>query len=213
MNKSLSTGLALALLASSATASAVELGSGFSLSGYVTPVSNYLFRGVTLSDDEFAGQAGLDLEHESGAYVGIWGSSYDNDGDTEYEIDWWGGYAFDINENISLDIGATRYYYADVGGHTTEFYLGSEIYGLGLTFFYDDTLESYYYQGEYGFDLMENVTLTTHAGYADPDEGDGAYDLGVTVGYTFNEHIEAFAGAVHHEDEDEAFVVGVNFSF
>ncbi|QIZ78514.1 TorF family putative porin [Ferrimonas lipolytica] len=213
MKNYINSGLAAVLLASTGSVAAVELGNGTSLSFNAALVSNYLFRGVTLSDDDFAGQAGADLEHESGLYAGIWGSSYDNGGDTEYEIDWWAGYGFDVNENVSLDFGVTRYYYADVGGHTTEYYAGAGVYGLGLGVFYDETLESWYFEGNYDFDIAENTTLSTHAGYAEPDEGDGAYDLGVTVAYSFNDYAEAFGGVVYHEDEDEAFVIGVNFYY
>ncbi|WP_298443275.1 TorF family putative porin [uncultured Ferrimonas sp.] len=213
MNMFIRSTFAATVLISSANAAALELGSGTNVTFNAAVVSNYLFRGVTLSDDKIAGQLGADLEHDSGFYAGVWGSNYDNDGDNEIEIDWWGGYGFAINDNIDIDLGVTRYYYADVGGHSTEFYAGAAVYGLGLTLYYDDTLESYYFEGNYDFDVADNTVLSTHAGYTEPDGADGAYDMGVTVTYDWNEYVALFVGVVTHEEEDEAFVAGVNFSF
>ncbi|WP_051201964.1 TorF family putative porin [Ferrimonas senticii] len=213
MNNLIKTSLIAALVCGSSNVAAIELGAGTSLSFNAALVSNYLFRGVSLSDDKVAGQVGADLEHESGLYAGIWGSSYDNGGDTEYEIDWWAGYSFAVNDNISVGTSVTRYYYADVGGHTTEYAIFSDVYGLGLAAHYDQHLESYYFEGNYDLDVAENMVVSTHAGYAEPDAGDGAYDLGVTLGYSLNDNVELFAGAVYQEDSKDAYVVGVGVSF
>ncbi|MFI3246183.1 MAG: TorF family putative porin [Ferrimonas sp.] len=213
MNKKLSLSLATALLACSANAASVELASGLNASFNAALVSNYIFRGVTLSNDKFAVQAGADLEHDSGVYAGVWASTYKDGSADEVEVDWWAGYAFEINEHLALDVGVTRYYYADVGGHTTEFYIGANTHGLGLGFYYDQTLESYYFEGNYSFDIAENTTLSTHAGYAEPKSGSGAYDLGITAGYALNDYAELFAGAAYHEDEKWAYVVGLAFAF
>jgi hypothetical protein len=46
-------------------------------SGTVTAVSDYDFRGVSLSATDPALQASLDWAHDSGLYLGIWGSNID----------------------------------------------------------------------------------------------------------------------------------------
>ncbi|MEN8675919.1 MAG: TorF family putative porin, partial [Alteriqipengyuania sp.] len=42
------------------------------ISGNVSLVSDYRFRGVSFSDEDIAIQGGIDLAHESGFYVGTW---------------------------------------------------------------------------------------------------------------------------------------------
>ncbi|GLS82179.1 TorF family putative porin [Paraferrimonas haliotis] len=197
------------------TAPTLAQESPHSFSGNAALVSNYLFRGVTLSDDKPALQVGGDYEHASGFYAGVWGSSYDNGGDTEVEVDWWGGYSFAINDDISLDFSATRYYYYDVGGHTTEYKAAADLYGANVAAHYDVTLKSWYFEANYDFALAEALTLTPHAGIVRPDEddADSAYDLGVTLDYGFNDYLGVFAGVVYHEEEKEAYVVGVTASF
>ncbi len=50
-------------------------GGPLSLSGEVAVVSDYRFRGISLSDEEIALQPSLTLSHESGFYSGVWGST------------------------------------------------------------------------------------------------------------------------------------------
>jgi hypothetical protein len=45
------------------------------ISGGIAVVSDYRFRGVSLSDKDFAIQPTLTISHESGFYVGVWGST------------------------------------------------------------------------------------------------------------------------------------------
>ena len=97
-----------------APATAAELGGGFSLTGDVTVVSDYRFRGISLSDEDPAVQAGLTLEHGSGFYFGIWGSSLD---DTptygEIELNFFAGWTGEIAANTTVDVGLLYYYYPD----------------------------------------------------------------------------------------------------
>ncbi|GAA4900675.1 hypothetical protein GCM10023333_38220 [Ferrimonas pelagia] len=201
------------MLAASSSVAAIELGADTELSFNATLASNYLFRGVSLSDDDFAVQGGADLAHGSGLYAGIWASTYDNGGDTETEVDWWAGYGFDLSDSLSLDVGVTRYYYPSVGGHTTEWYAGAAIADATVTLFYDQHIEQWYFQGGYDFTLPADVVLSAHVGYTEPDEASGFYDLGLTASYAINDHIEVFGGAVYHEEEKDNYVAGVNFYF
>jgi uncharacterized protein (TIGR02001 family) len=77
-------------------------------------VTQYLFRGVPLSDGKAAAQGGLDLE-ESGFYLGTWASSL-NSGSQDrsgMEIDLYGGYGFDLGD-FNFGLGGTGYFYSDV---------------------------------------------------------------------------------------------------
>jgi uncharacterized protein (TIGR02001 family) len=82
------------------------------ISGGVTLVSDYRFRGVSLSDKDFAVQPTLTIKHESGLYAGVWGSNLaENPGD-DVEVDLYAGFAG--GEELTYDIGATYYLYPGV---------------------------------------------------------------------------------------------------
>ncbi len=81
------------------------------LSGYITGVTDYRFRGISNSDRHPTIQASMNWEHEDGWYAGIWGSGVDfNDpGTTSIEIDLYGGKHFDLD---GTDLNLEAYYYA-----------------------------------------------------------------------------------------------------
>ena len=107
------------------------------ISGSVTVVSDYLFRGVTQTNEKPALQGGLTWEHESGFYVGTWGSSIswladsDPDVSSQVEIDVFLGYAGEFGESgVGYDVGANYYWYPGhypagyTSPNTTELYFG-----------------------------------------------------------------------------------------
>jgi uncharacterized protein (TIGR02001 family) len=74
-------------------------------------VSTYVFRGtLQTTDEKGTASAGLDYEHDSGLYVGTWGSSLDDSSNLEYDI--YGGWGGEFS-GVSLGLGATGYYYTD----------------------------------------------------------------------------------------------------
>jgi uncharacterized protein (TIGR02001 family) len=89
------------------TASALAQDSEFSLSGDVGAVSDYTFRGVSRSDGDPAVQAGIDLAHSSGFYLGAFLSSMDDLQDHHFEAEGYIGYGFSGGPweyNLSLGI-------------------------------------------------------------------------------------------------------------
>lgn len=104
---------AIAISAPAFAQEAAEEAAGpVTLTGGVAVVSDYRFRGVSLSDKEFAVQPYLTVKHESGLYVGTWASNLaDNAGD-DVEVDLYAGFAG--GEEVTYDIGATYYVYPGV---------------------------------------------------------------------------------------------------
>lgn len=78
------------------------------LSGNIGVTSNYIWRGVTQTDDDAAVQGGIDYVHDSNLYLGAWTSSYGNG--NGYELDLYGGYQGSIGE-IPFDVGIILYQY------------------------------------------------------------------------------------------------------
>ncbi len=93
------------------------------ISGSATIASDYRFRGVSQSDREMAIQGGITIAHESGVYVGTWGSNlagWGTFGGANMELDLIGGYKAKLADNATLDIGLTWYLYPG-GADKTDF--------------------------------------------------------------------------------------------
>jgi uncharacterized protein (TIGR02001 family) len=80
------------------------------LSGELGATSDYRYRGLSLSNGKPAVQGSIMLEHASGAYVEVWGSSLGGTGDN-VELDFSTGYSSDLGHGLSADIYATFYAY------------------------------------------------------------------------------------------------------
>jgi uncharacterized protein (TIGR02001 family) len=83
------------------------------VSGSVGLVSDYRFRGVSQSDENLAVQGGFTIAHESGIYIGTWGSNlsgWGTFGGANMELDLIAGYKFPVAGG-TLDVGATWYMY------------------------------------------------------------------------------------------------------
>ncbi len=100
-------------------------------SANVAMTTDYVFRGISQTDNAPAIQGGFDWAHDSGFYVGTWASNVDFG--ESIELDVYGGFGGDFN-GISYDIGGLYYLYpgsADDGAELDFF----ELYGsLGYDF-------------------------------------------------------------------------------
>ncbi|MEQ8231801.1 MAG: TorF family putative porin, partial [Gammaproteobacteria bacterium] len=112
MNKFISTTAALTL--AGATSMAAHAGDW---TANVSVSNNYLWRGLTQSENKPAVSGGIDYAHESGIYVGTWVSNVEYASGTNpsgdafsYENDWYIGYAGEYN-GISYDFGYLFYNY------------------------------------------------------------------------------------------------------
>ncbi|MFN4134643.1 MAG: TorF family putative porin [Novosphingobium sp.] len=111
----LAAALAVTTVAAAATpAFAQDAESGpITVSGSAALVSDYRFRGVSMTDKEMAVQAGVTVAHESGFYVGTWGSNLAGWGTfagSNMELDIYGGYKKEIS-GVTVDVGLTWYMY------------------------------------------------------------------------------------------------------
>ena len=74
--------------------------------------SNYIWRGLTQTENEAAVQGGIDYAADNGFYIGTWASNV-NYGPSDvysYEHDVYAGFAFDTGA-ISWDVGYLYYNY------------------------------------------------------------------------------------------------------
>lgn len=92
------------------------------ISGSATLTSDYRFRGVSQTDEGMAIQGGFTVSHESGFYVGTWGSNlagWGTFGGANMELDIFAGYALPVGAG-TLDFGGTWFMYPS-GADTTDF--------------------------------------------------------------------------------------------
>ncbi|MCJ2176976.1 TorF family putative porin [Novosphingobium album (ex Hu et al. 2023)] len=116
-------GLAAACLAFAAPAAAQDIPESITVSGSAALVTDYRFRGVSMTDKEMAVQAGLSVSHESGVYIGTWASNlsgWGTFGGSNMELDIYGGFATEIASGVTLDVGLTWYMFPG-GLDTTDF--------------------------------------------------------------------------------------------
>ncbi|RKX34792.1 MAG: hypothetical protein DRP71_05925 [Verrucomicrobia bacterium] len=202
-----------------ALALAAALGSGsasyaaFTLSTDLTFGSEYVFRGIKLADNTLhpSVEAGFD-----NFYIGIWGALPTEKRSSMGYIDEWdayAGYMFSLSDNLSLDIGATYYYYPiDQDFGTFEPYVGLswdlDGWSPGLYAYYDTDLETWTGQGSVGYSIPlasvgTSLDLTGTFGYVKPNEGDDYmyYGVSAVVPYQISKNASVSAG-VHWASHD-----------
>ena len=109
-----------------ATAVAAVLTSGVAsaeLSANAGIFSNYIWRGITQSNDSAAGQGGIDWGFGPGFYVGTWVSNIDFSGNTDTGYENGTGYEMDVYAGFGGEVGSLGY---DLGVITYQYPVGPE---------------------------------------------------------------------------------------
>ena len=114
------------------------------VSGHIALLSDYRYRGESLSDNRPALQAGLDYQHSSGVFVGGLASSVRVDpavsglGGQLY-----GGYAHAVDERLSWELGAITYLFprpsTEPGYQYTEGFVGGSYENFTARAYYSDS--------------------------------------------------------------------------
>lgn len=187
--------ISLALLAMMPLAAQAqeEDDSGFNWNAAAT--SEYMFRGISQTDDHPAIQAGAGYSWSNGLYVGAWASNVDFGEETDAEVDTFIGWNGDVTESVNLDIQLVRYNY--VGEPAGADYAYNELIGkatfaenytatLGYTndFLNTDT-DSFYGAVGGSWEVGYDINLTAGLGYTTvdsdlaPENGYMDYSIGV----------------------------------
>jgi uncharacterized protein (TIGR02001 family) len=142
-------------------AAAAEPAPDFTLSFNLGLYSEYVFRGVALTDGP-AIQGGIDLGHKSGFYVGTWWSNIDKEftghgdgfsGGNHLETDWYAGYAHTFESGLGVNLLGNYYYYPDrensyspanVGNKQNSFEASIALSYKWFTYTYYNVLTDYY---------------------------------------------------------------------
>ena len=224
--KQLALAMGAALLGSASLAQA-------ELSANIGVTSNYLWRGVTQTDDGPAVSGGIDWSHDSGFYLGTWASNIDWGQGNGAEVDFYGGYAGEMGD-FGYDVGLIYYYYPASDYDDSDFIeltlTGSWKFleaGIAYTLngqadddspFSDGDL---YYHLSASFDLAETWSLGATIGYYDfdvPNDGDvnyahGQIDVTKSAGDWGDFTFTLSKAQEESGDDDAKFVVSWSKSF
>lgn len=98
----------------------------FDISGEVGLLSDYRFRGISLTGKDPEVTASLTVSHESGFYATAWASNIDLSSGTadNLEMDWIVGFTKDAGP-VTLDVGAAYYTYLNYSGYNYYEFYGS----------------------------------------------------------------------------------------
>lgn len=103
-------GIACAGEAQAQDAEAAQKPPKFAIAGNIAIVSDYVFRGVSLSDNDFALQGGFNLSAPHKINAGIWASSIETLGGSELEVDLFASKTVQLGKTEVL-VGGTGYIY------------------------------------------------------------------------------------------------------
>ena len=167
------------------------------ISGNVSLVSDYSFRGISQTGEKGAIQGGFDYAAESGFYAGTWMSNVEFGTESSTEMDLYFGYGGSMGD-LGYDVS---YIYFDYEGDAEFDY---QEYALALS--YGDFSFGVNYSSEYLGDggpdfvypyvgysmaLTEGLSLDLHYGYSDIDAadfwgpGEDSYsDYSATLGFS-----------------------------
>lgn len=198
-------------------------------SGSVSLTSDYIFRGISQTDQDPALQAGLEFAADSGFYAGAWGSNISWLSDltaagvpvsSSLELDVYGGYRGKLADKVGYDVGALYYWYPGDypsgfnSPDTGEIYAGLTVgpfanatfgakYSHAVTdlFGYTDSDGSGYLDVSANWEFVPGWTLNVHGGKQWVENNDVAEYADWKVGVT-KAFANGFSAAVAYSDTD-----------
>lgn len=142
------------------------------LSGSVALVSDYRYRGSTLSDEKPAAQASIAYDHESGGYGGVFAStvSVPNPGRNNLQTIAFAGYARQLRPGVNWDAGAaftafsgaSEYRYAEIFCGLASDKLSAKVYYAPN--YFGQGARAFYAEFNAALPLRDRLRLVAHVG-------------------------------------------------
>lgn len=193
--KAIQVGSMLGLLAMAGAAQA-------GLSATATVTNDYDFRGITQSAEDPALQGSVDFTHDSGWYVGAWGSNVDFGDDTDFELDLYGGITGKTDMGLAWDAGLVVYTYDESKYRFPEVFTAFTYQWFKAKLAYSNDFggksdfpprhrSGWYVSGDATVPLPANFSALGHVGYSfgsywtqENNPYDDYVDYSLGVGYT-----------------------------
>ena len=206
-----STLLALAVSTSPAFAedapAATPAPAGPAIVGNISLGSNYMFRGISQTNNAGEISGGFDYQHSSGVYVGVWGSNVAFS--SSLETDFYGGYRGSFTPDWAYDVGYILYHYAKSNSKPDldygEVYVSTAWKGAKIGVNYSDdyfggTKKYYYIYGSYGYNFTPEFAVSAQIGYNKFDSETAMQRFLVTGNNPGDNYTDYKAGAAYTWD-------------
>ena len=214
MKKIINLMMALSIFAASSVAMAEGALDKGNFSANVAFTTDYVYRGISLSDDNAAVSGGFDWGYK-GFYLGTWASSISPVQSETAEIDFYGGYGGEIG-GVSYTIDTLYYFYPGDSGDLDFFEFGGS---LGYTFdaplkptlgfsimhstdFFAESGDATYYKPTLGLSLPYEFGLSVTYGYQDLDEDQNGINGYSHWGVDLSRSLSIFDFTVGYSDTD-----------
>lgn len=192
----------------------------------VSLLSNYLYRGESLSSNKPALQATVDYEHSSGIELGTFISS--GDSKMPLEIDLYTSYDMPINDHTEFQIKLTAYLYPyKKSDNSLDTELGIQWYASTVQYSYDFILDQHYTDLIYNQEITSDISGHLRAGLLyrkntskahggsdmDKSKDKNIYDIELGLNYTINNKSYISGMLVYQEVDKSNFSVGYHRVF
>jgi len=153
------------------------------VSGSATLVSDYRFRGISLSDDRPALQLAVAYDHANGLYAGAMTSSARPDADSGSDVQLlpYLGFARRLDNGIGWDVGIAYAAFIEASGYDyPEVHVGvnSDHLGVRLSFahrYFGDDSDALYLELNGNRRVSDRVRLLAHVGWLHHDTTDESF--------------------------------------
>ncbi|MDR2874446.1 MAG: TorF family putative porin [Methylobacillus sp.] len=199
--------------AAAPAAAPAEPASDFTLSSNIGFFGQYVFRGITYTNEQPAIQGGFDLAHSSGAYLGVWGTNVDKDalyGNT-LEVDLYGGYANTFGQSdFGYDVGFLYFYYPNNEKLVTE---------SANTLELNAALKYKWFTVKYSYAVTDFFGINNKSMGDGKGDSDGSDYIELNFNYTFPMAINLVLHAGHQRVEGRSmgdysdYLIGINKDF
>ncbi|WP_115719310.1 TorF family putative porin [Gallaecimonas mangrovi] len=172
-------------------------------SASITGASDYVFNGVSQTDEKPAVQVSMGAAFDSGLYVGTWASNVDFGDDAQEEWDFYAGYTQDFGQGWNYDLMINQYTY--VGESDYNYPEAS----ASITAPTNTMLKVWYTWKQAGISNLDHTYIQLHQGYAINDI------WGLEAAYTYNKALSGpgsdtfWAGKDHYSN----WLLGVTASY
>jgi len=133
------------------------------VTGNFSLVSDYIYRGVSRSDEKPAIQGGLDYKQPKGWFMGTWLSSGDKT--SPLEIDLYGGYDYALSQDVDIIADLTGFIYPHAStDDSLEVSFAAKIHDTQLAYYYDFVLEQHYLELGANYAFTNTLSSDLRAG-------------------------------------------------
>ncbi|NVJ62011.1 MAG: hypothetical protein HWE27_16595 [Gammaproteobacteria bacterium] len=186
-----------------------------------TLVSDFIFRGESLSDGKPAAQVGLNVGNDLGWNYRLFLSTYDVNGDTDSRSEFSLNYRGEFEKYFDVLFGYKHYGYESEARSSGEWHFGLAAFNFSAIYHRDDSQDTEYFEYGYLWELDEKLSFSVHYGITQElyfDDSKDDYKL--TANYVYSDQLSIFAAvggqnestSTLGEPEDFA-LVGLSFLF